>query len=138
MTLLGFLFPVRRSGQVGNPEFVVRFGIGRRGRTEDDLGVGRPGQDSFQLELKYQRPDLDLVAGVELLFPAEENAVDEGAVAAAEVAEEDGVVGDTQEAVLPADHGAIGSDVAFVPPAKVIIPPGKEQVLSPRLTLDDQ
>ena len=86
-----------------------------------------------EAHLEDQRPDLDLVAVEETALALQEGAVDEGAVAAAEVAQERPVCGDAQQAVLARDPVAVGPDMAFRAAAEDIFAAGDR--VAARLTL---
>lgn len=91
----------------------------------------------LQVQFEEQRTDLDLVAVLELLFVLNQGPIDQGAVTAGEVLEEDTRCVDPEQAVLPADHTAVGTDVALLPPAKVVIAGMKEHLFTKRGPLED-
>src|SRR5262249_18274575 len=67
---------------------------------------------------------------------AEQHAVDQRAVTAGEIAQEDPVRGDTQEAVLPADPFVVGPDLAFLAAAEIVFAGRELHGLAGRLPPD--
>src|SRR5205085_11302722 len=100
-----------------------RWCFGRRGRR-------------IELDLEDERPDLDEVAVREVALLHNADAIDEGTVAAAQVAQRDGLPRDPQHAVLAADPFAVGTDVAFRAAAKEILAMVEKELLSLGPSLD--
>jgi len=90
------------------------------------------------LDLEYQRADLKLIAVGQWLFADEAAAVDECAVAAGEITDGDGPLGDTQEAMLPADPIAVGSDMTFRSSAENVFTTREKQAFPLRLSLNHE
>ena len=88
-------------------------------------------------DFEDQRAQLQGVAVREGLIADDELAVDEGAVAAAEVADQGVFVGDLEQAMLPANQGAVGLDVAFGASAEDEFAGGKGEAMPFGIALDD-
>ena len=84
----------------------------------------------FQHHLKDQRPNLKLIAVREGNFLHEPCAVDEGAVAAAEIAQKDPIGRDAQQTVLARHPIAIGPNMTFRAAAEDVFALRKQHVLA--------
>jgi hypothetical protein len=90
----------------------------------------------LHLQLENERPNLNLVAGLQAAFAANQHAINQGPVAAAKVAQEYCVVGDAQQTMLAADHVAVGTDVALGTATKVVFAAWKNEPLAGWPSLD--
>src|SRR5260370_10707238 len=119
----------------------VHFGGALRGLV-GGVGRGHAGRAvrrlHLQLHLKDQRTDLHLIAMHELALLVEQGAVDQGAVAAAQVADESAGGRHAQQAVLAAHPFAFRADVALRPAAEIVIAAGKQQAFAQGSSLDHQ
>src|SRR5262249_56547711 len=83
------------------------------------------------------RTDLDLVAGGQLLLDPAEPAVDQRAVAAAEIAQHRLGVAHAQQAMLAADPVAVEAHVTLVAAAQDVLTGAEHERLARRLAQDD-
>src|SRR5712692_10524893 len=90
------------------------------------------------MDFKNQRTHLQLIAVIQGPFAHDARAIDERAVAAAEVAHGHAFRLDAQQAMLPADPFAIGSDVALRPSAEQEFAGWKEETLAFGASVDDE
>ena len=98
------------------------------------LGLGGAGVDA---QLKDQRADLNLIAMRQQALANQADAVDEGAVGAAQIAQAHLLRGDAQQTMLPADPGAVGADVTFGAAPEDEFATREEQGLALRLPAHD-
>src|SRR5437868_2599708 len=99
---------MRWRGSRAAPPFAVPDGGGRRGRGLG-LGGGRRlgrGGAGLQAHLETQRADLEVVLVVQLALALDRRVVDEGAVGAVEIADEDLFAADQRGAEPLADQAA--------------------------------
>src|SRR5208283_4408140 len=81
--------------------------------------------------------DLQGISVAEQLLGGNELAVDEGAVAAAQVANHGMLIRDLEQAVLPTHQIAVGANVALRSTSEHVLAVGKRQTMSARLALDN-
>jgi hypothetical protein len=88
-------------------------------------------------DFKDQWPYLQAIAVAEELIAQHQLPVEKGAIEAAEIADQRFFLGDPQQAMLSADQGAIGADIALASPAEDEFAQGKRQAMAPRVPLED-
>jgi hypothetical protein len=89
-------------------------------------------------ELKDKRANLHVIAVVQGAFAHDARAVDESTVRAAQVLEADFVINHTEKAMLAANPGTVGPDVAFVSTANYVFAIRQREKLSLGLAADDK
>jgi hypothetical protein len=95
-----------------------------------DLGQFLAADRHGQLDLKLQRPDLQVVAGLELGLRSDPLIVDVGPILAPEVAHRHVPLFDQQRAMVSADEVALGPEVAILRPANEELRTGHRHFLA--------
>ena len=123
MTLRRCSAPVRRTGRTRSPGKSEKLAGNRvaqrvhfRHGTRRILG-GR-GQQDFE----HERADLHHIAVLQVALGGDEISVHQGTVRASQIAQRKPLVANAQQAVLTADHGTVGADVALRPTAEDELP----------------
>src|SRR5262249_37227607 len=105
-------------------------------------GVDHPGVlpldgRRVELDLEHQGAHLNKVPVAQAALDGQADAVDQGAVAAAQVADPDSIGRDRRQAGLPADPIAVGPDVALGATAEDVLAAGETEVLVLGPSVDD-